>query len=80
MADSNNRHVFINQIEVAVVWQVYSNENIQTVGHSRFVAAQYNGAVPIRARLSNLFLDYTYRDLSIESNRRLFITEDGKPA
>lgn len=30
-------------------------------------------------RLSHLFLDYTYRDLSIVANRRLFITEDGKP-
>ena len=30
--------------------------------------------------MSHVFLDYTYRDLSIESNRRLFIDADGKSA
>jgi hypothetical protein len=33
-----------------------------------------------RGRLSNVFLDYTYRDLSVEANRRLFVTADLKPA
>jgi len=36
--------------------------------------------VLVKGRLSQVFLDYTYRDLSVESNRRLFITDDGKPA
>ena len=34
----------------------------------------------VDGRLSNVFLDYTYRDLSVEANRRLFITADGQPA
>ena len=34
----------------------------------------------MQGRLSNIFLDYNYRDLSQEFNRRLFITADGKPA
>jgi len=32
-----------------------------------------------KGRLSHIFLDYTYRDLSVEANRRLFITADRKP-
>jgi hypothetical protein len=31
-------------------------------------------------RLANVFLDYTYRDLSVEANRRYFITAERKPA
>lgn len=31
-------------------------------------------------RLSNVYLDYTYRDLSVTNNRRLFVTADLKPA
>ena len=33
-----------------------------------------------KVRLSNVFLDYTYRNLSVEANRRLFITDEGTPA
>lgn len=32
-----------------------------------------------KSRIAHLYLDYTYRDLSIEANRRLFITADRKP-
>lgn len=38
------------------------------------------GASGSTCRVAHTFLDYTYRDLSIEANRRLFITEDLKPA
>lgn len=41
--------------------------------------AQFNGD-EMQTRLSNVFLDYTYRDLSITANRRLFVTADLKPA
>jgi hypothetical protein len=34
----------------------------------------------VGARVSNVFLDYTYRDLSNVTNRRLFVTADLKPA
>jgi hypothetical protein len=34
----------------------------------------------LKGRMSNIFLDYTYRDLSITANRRLFVTADLKPA
>ena len=34
----------------------------------------------LKGRLSNVYLDYTYRDLSVEANRRLFVTADLKPA
>ena len=41
--------------------------------------ARNNASTKSAGRLAHFFLDYTYRDLSIESNRRLFITAEGKP-
>ncbi len=40
----------------------------------------YSNGYFVGGRLSNFYLDYDYRDLSQETNRRLFITADGKPA
>lgn len=42
--------------------------------------ASGDGYGAFAGRLAHVFLDYTYRDLSIEANRRLFITADRKPA
>ena len=47
---------------------------------AHFLGTQNNFTTYLKGRLSNLFLDYTYRNLSIEANRRLFITADRKPA
>lgn len=74
--------------------KIYINDVAQSITFSTFTAGQLidfteaghkigtNGAGSanfVHGRLSHLFLDYTYRDLSIEANRRLFITAEGKP-
>jgi hypothetical protein len=77
MANSSNRKVYINDEEdTGVVWTTYTNQNIDftdTVWRVNTTGGQ-------KARLAHVFLDYTYRDLSTESNRRLFIDSDGKPS
>ena len=75
--------------------QMYVNEINESYTTNTFVAgtliqfADTNHAVGAIAkyasinadgRLSHVFLDYTYRDLSVTANRRLFIDADGKPS
>ena len=78
-ANTSNRSVYINDVLASSTWYTYSNLVIDFTRTTHKIgfelAARY-----IKGRLSNVFLDYTYRDLSVTNNRRLFITEDGKPA
>jgi hypothetical protein len=77
-----NRYLYINDVlQPDTVFQVYSNQDINFTNSKWLIGCEdisntnsrfYNG------RLSNLYLDYTYRYLPID--RRLFITEDLKPA
>ena len=84
LTNSSNRHIYINGVSQTVTWNTYSNDNIDFTSASYLCvgAALYSGGSysAVKGRLSNVFLDYTYRDLSVTNNRRLFITEDGKPA
>ena len=82
LSSPQNRYAYINDVLLPdTIFTTYTNDTIdvtkvyQNIGNS-----QANTAYNFKGRLSNLFIDYTYRDLSIEANRRLFITADGKPA
>jgi hypothetical protein len=76
LTNTLNRHVYVNDVLYGgtIGYNSYTNDNIDFTATTHASGNSWDG------RLSNLFLDYTYRDLSIESNRRLFITADGKPA
>ena len=74
-----NRSVYVNDVLSSSTWGVYNNSALDFTQTSITVGS-LNTTPRLKGRLSNLFLDYTYRDLSIEANRRLFITADGKPA
>ena len=80
LANVSNRSIYINDIAYPATWTTYTNAEIDFTRPSHYIGARYLGDNNVHGRLSNLFLDYTYRDLSIEANRRLFITADGKPA
>ena len=82
-SNSANRNVYINDTLASVTWATYTDTLLpfsQNNKHSVGIDSHYSERVDGKQRLSHLFLDYTYRDLSIEANRRLFITADGKPA
>ena len=83
MANTSNRYVYINDQSISVTWNSYSNAEIgfaQTV-HAIGTNSPTGGAgTRSKSRLAHVFLDYTYRDLSTTSNRRLFIDADGKPS
>jgi hypothetical protein len=79
MANSSRRHAYFND-KSSGTWVQYTNSLIDFTRTPKYVHSLAGGALSKANRLSNLYLDYTYRDLSIEANRRLFITEDLKPA
>lgn len=84
LANSANRYMYINDVQVTPTWFTYTNDTIDATQSTHIVGA--NLVFPstyfdqLRGRLSNVFLDYTYRNLSVEANRRLFVTADLKPA
>ena len=84
MTNTANRFIYINDVAVTPTWTTYSNTNGNidfTLSADKIsVGEARNGGNLYKGRLSNLFLDYTYRDLSVTANRRLFVTADLKPA
>ena len=80
LTNTANRKVYINDVFKSTGWAAYTNDFIDFTRGAHYIGAGDTGQVSkVKGRLSHLFLDYTYRDLSIEANRRLFITADGKP-
>jgi hypothetical protein len=78
LANTSNRYIYVNDRLVTGTWTTYTNQQIAFPQTTHTVAA-YDTTFG-RQRLSNVFLDYTYRNLSVEANRRLFVTADLKPA
>lgn len=75
LTNASNRHVYINDVAITGgSFGTYTNANIDFTNTAHGIGENFKG------RLSHLYLDYTYRDLSVEANRRLFITADRKPA
>lgn len=80
LTNSSNRAVYVNDTAVTATWNTYTNSNINYTNNRWAIAAQLAGSAKFKSRLAHVYLDYTYRDLSVEANRRLFITADRKPA
>lgn len=79
LSNTLNRHVYLNDVLLSGSFGFYNNSNIKFTNSIHSVGKWYN-STKLKGRLAHLYLDYTYRDLSIEASRRLFITEDLKPA
>ncbi len=80
LASTSNRHLYIDDaIPAHVDWDSYTNDSIDFTTSGVGVAGSPT-AVQGKQRLSNVYLDFTYRDLSTTSNRRLFIGTDLAPA
>jgi hypothetical protein len=82
MANQAGSAIYINNVPSIFTVTTFTNDVLDFTHTGQQVAASINTGTTQRlhGRLAHLFLDYTYRDLSIEANRRLFITEDLKPA
>ncbi len=75
LANASNRSMYINDAEDSgVSWSVYTDADIGFTQSEWAIGSDISGANTLQGRLADVFLDYTYRDLTIESNRRLFTT------
>ena len=82
LANPSNRHIYVNDATQTITWTTYTNSSIDFTVDNWGVGT-INGATggsQLKGRLAHVYLDYTYRDLSVEANRRLFIDADLKPA
>jgi len=79
LANAANRRIYMNDVAVGATWTTYGNNNIDFTCLQHDICSNGSSADGTK-RLSNVYLDYTYRDLSVEANRRLFVTADLKPA
>jgi len=80
-------HILISGNAATQTFKFYVNDTAQTHTSTNpknlainWTSATHNIGTPtkFKGRMSNFFLDHTYRDLSTTSNRRLFIDADGK--
>ena len=78
MANSSNRYIYLNDVAASVNWNVYSNTNLDFTRSTHYIGVWGNGTARFfYDDMAHLYFDYTYRDLSTESNRRIFIDANG---
>ena len=81
LSNTSNRSVYINDRLMSNTWSTYLNQNIDFTSYSHNIGSMdSSGTSTFKGRLSHLYLDYQYRNLSIEANRRIFIDSNGNPA
>jgi len=79
-SDTGKRHIYIDDVADSTIYSAYSNRTMpytnlpdSTIGSFIGGTGKYNGDV------AEFWMDYSYLDLSVESNRRKFISVEGKP-
>lgn len=79
---SGAHRAYVNDVDVTatVNWNTEIDGDINfTSGTDQRIGQQYNGTMS-KGGLSNVFLSFVYTNLSVEANRRKFITATGEPA
>jgi len=77
LSNTSNRHFYINDVVSPNSPTTYSNSNINFTTSSHYIGKFATASNYVKGRLAHVYLDYTYRDLSVEANRRLFIDANG---
>lgn len=73
LTDANKRHLYINDNEATPGWS-YVNNTIDWTRSTHAIGDDLTASTGnFHGDLAHFFLDYTYRDFSVESNRRTFI-------
>ena len=75
LTSTSNRYVYVNNAAVSPTYTTYTNTEIDFTRTPHKIA----GDTLTDVQLAHLYLDYTYRNLSTESNRLLFYNTDGAP-
>lgn len=77
MASQANSKIYINDENVTFNVSTFTNTDLSFSNTAHKIGAETSSAGLVEGRLAGVYLDYTYRDLSVESNRRDFIDADG---
>jgi hypothetical protein len=79
LSDSSKRHYSVNDVVGTPSNTTYTNDTIAFSNGSpqHSVAGSFTGSTLHDGKLAHFYMDYTYRDLTVESNRRLFIDANG---
>tara|TARA_R110000824_G_scaffold133677_1_gene296509 strand:+ start:695 stop:2821 length:2127 start_codon:yes stop_codon:yes gene_type:complete len=78
LTNTSNRYVFVNDENATINWQVYNNDTIDFTNANHAIGANTaNTYYRAHSRMAGFYLDYTFRNLTTTSNRRLFIDADG---
>lgn len=70
---TSTRKVYINDIPLTMSWTTYVTNYPLRTGSGGVTSISSNSGA--KCRMCNWFFDYTYRDLSIEANRRIFTVD-----
>ena len=77
LSDTSKRHLYINDaIPSHVDWEKYNNGTVDFTQPRWGVGGSPTSGTGTE-RMAHLYFDYTYRDLSVASNRRHFIDANG---
>jgi len=79
LSDTGKRYFYVNDADFSsnVTVNTYTNQNIDFTCGAHFIGSDDSSNNLFDGRLAGVYLDYTYRDLSVEANRRDFIDENG---
>tara|TARA_R100001460_G_scaffold48016_1_gene85892 strand:+ start:1171 stop:3837 length:2667 start_codon:yes stop_codon:yes gene_type:complete len=78
MSNSSQRYVYFNDVAASVTWSTYNDANIEFTRSTHYIGVWGNGTARFfYDDMAHFYLDYTYRDLTTESNRRIFIDANG---
>lgn len=80
MASLSQRHVYINDnIPSVLNFNTYNDKNLQLTGTDVFIGTQTASSGQLIGSMADMWYDDVYTNLSVESNRRKFISAAGKP-
>lgn len=79
LASTSKRHMCIDGVEQALTVTTYTNDTIDFTVADWSIGAWADGGRKIDGRMAELWMHPTYIDLSVEANREMFRTSDGRP-
>ncbi len=80
LANSSNRHLYIDDVDDAGTWSPYDDELIEFTRDDHAIGAGIGGGTKYDGDLADVWIDYgRFVNFSTVSNRRKFIDAAGKP-
>lgn len=81
LSDTGKRYAYINDASKSPTWNTYTNDTIDHTKTTHLISTTNSGAASnsVFGDVADLWIDWSYLDISTEANRRKFISAAGKP-